>query len=84
MLIMSDPQRLRAGIESLDQRCAYCKKVLHTYPLVMGDDVARSVYHAGCAIELAMDILIDVSDFFYPPPPFERVVVLTAPPSEPD
>lgn len=62
MLIMSDTQRLRVGIASLDQRCAYCSKPLHAYPLIMGDDVAHSVYHAGCAVELAMDILVAVSD----------------------
>jgi hypothetical protein len=84
MLIMSDTQRLRAGIVSLDQRCAYCSKALHAYPLIMGDDTAQSIYHAGCAVELAIDILVDVSDFFCPPAPFDRVVVLTAPPSEPD
>lgn len=84
MLIMSDTQRLRVGIASLDQRCAYCSKPLHAYPLIMGDDVAHSVYHAGCAVELAMDILVAVSDFFCPPAPFDRVVVLMAPPDVAD
>jgi hypothetical protein len=84
MLIMSDTQRLRAGIASLNQCCAYCAKTLRAYPLIMGDDAAHSVYHAGCAVELATDILVDVSDFFCPPTPFDRVVVLTAPPPESD
>jgi hypothetical protein len=35
---------------------------------------------ADLGIELAMDILVDLSDFFCPPAPFDRVVVLTAPP----
>ena len=82
MLIMSEKQRKTAGIESLDQRCTYCSKVLHAYPLIMGDDPQHSVYHIACAVELATDILLDLSDFFCPPAPFDRVVVLTAPPSE--
>ncbi len=84
MLIMSDSQRLRARIASLDQRCAYCKKALHAYPLIMGDDTAHFVYHAGCAVELATDILVDLYSFFCPPAPFDRVVVLTVPSCEPD
>jgi hypothetical protein len=83
MLIMTDKQRQAAEIESLDQRCSYCSKVLYAYPLIMGDDPRHSVYHIACAVELATDILLDLSDFFCPPAPFDRVVVvLTAPPSE--
>ena len=82
MLIMSEKQRKTAGIESLSQRCAYCSKVLHAYPLITGDDPQHSVYHIACAVELATDILLDLSDFFCPPAPFDRVVVLTTPPSE--
>jgi len=82
MLIMSDQQCKTAGIESLDQRCAYCSKALRAYPLIMGDDAQQSVYHVACAIELTMDILVDLSDFFCPPAPFVRMVVLTAPPFE--
>ena len=82
MLIMSDKQRKMAGVESLDQRCSYCSKALHAYPLIMGDDARQSVCHAACAVELATDILLDLSDFFCPPAPFDRVAVLTAPPSE--
>jgi hypothetical protein len=84
MLIMNDTQRLRAGIASLDQRCAYCKKALHVYPLIMGDDARQSIYHAACALELATDILVDLYTFFCPPAPYDRVVVLMAPPPEPD
>ena len=82
MLIMSTKQLKAAGIESLEQRCTYCSKVLHAYPLLMGDDPQHSVYHIACAVELATDILLDLSDFFCPPAPFDRVVVLTTPPSE--
>ena len=82
MLIMTDKQCKEAGIESLAQRCTYCSKVLYAYPLIMGDDQVHSVYHISCAVELATDILLDLSDFFCPPVPFDRVVVLTAPPSE--
>jgi hypothetical protein len=82
MLIMTEKQRKMAGIESLDQRCDYCSKVLHAYPLIMGDDPQHSVYHIACAVELATDILLDLTDFFCPPAPFDRVVVLTTPPSE--
>ena len=84
MLTVSGTQHIRAGIADLNQRCASCKKALHAYPLIMGDAAAHSVYHAGCAVELATDILVDVSDFFYPPPLFHRVVALTASLSEPD
>ncbi len=82
MLIMSDKQRKMAGIESLNQRCTYCSKVLHAYPLIIVDDARQSVCHAACAVELATDILLDLGDFFCPPAPFDRVVMLTAPPSE--
>jgi hypothetical protein len=82
MLIMSEKQRKTAGVESLDQRCTYCSKVLYAYPLIMGDDPQHSIYHIACAVELATDILLDLSDFFCPPAPFDRVVVLTTPPSE--
>jgi len=44
MLIMSDKQCKAAGIESLNQRCTYCSKALHAYPLIMGDDAQHSVY----------------------------------------
>ena len=83
MLIMDDKQRRAAGIASLDQRCVYCKKALHAYPLIVGDDARQSVYHAACALELATDILVDLYTFFCPPTPFDRVVVLTAPPTSP-
>jgi hypothetical protein len=82
MLIMSDKQRKAAGIECREQRCTYCSKVLHAYPLIMGDDARHSVYHITCAVELATDILVDLSDFFCPPAPFDRLVVITTPPSE--
>jgi len=82
MLIMSDNRRKTAGIESLNQRCTYCSRVLYAYPLIMGDDAQHSVYHIACAVELATDILLDLSDFFCPPAPFDRVAVLTTPPSE--
>jgi hypothetical protein len=82
MLIMSDKQRKTAGIESLNQRCTYCSKVLHAYPLIMGDDARQSVYHISCAVELATDILVDLTDFFCPPAPFDRIVMITTPPSE--
>ncbi len=38
MLIMSDIQRLRAGVASLNERCAYCSRALHAYPLIMSDE----------------------------------------------
>ena len=50
---MSDKQRKTAGIESLNQRCTYCSRVLYAYPLIMGDDAQHSVYHIACAVELA-------------------------------
>ncbi|HLZ58840.1 MAG TPA: hypothetical protein VKR06_18010 [Ktedonosporobacter sp.] len=82
MLIMNDQQSKIAGIESLKQRCVYCSKVLHAYPLIVGDDPQQSVYHIACAVELATDILLDLTDFFCPPTPFDRVVMITTPPSE--
>ena len=78
MLIMNDNHRLRAGMASLDQHCPYCSKALHAYPLIMSDDPKQTVYHVACAVQLATDILVDVYTFFCPPPPYDRLFVLTA------
>jgi hypothetical protein len=79
MLILNDHQLLLAGGVSLNEPCPYCSQPLRSYPLIMSDDAAQTVYHAACALELATDILVDFSTFFSPPPPYERFFVLTAP-----
>ena len=79
MLIVNDEQRLRAGIGSLSKRCSYCSKAEASYPLILSDDGKLAVYHAVCAVELATDILVDLFTFFSPPPPYERLFVLTTP-----
>jgi hypothetical protein len=68
---------------SLEVRCKYCSKPLTTYPLIMSDDAEQTVYHAACAIELATDLLVDLFTFLSPPPPCERLFVLTAPDAAP-
>ncbi|GAC1308399.1 MAG: hypothetical protein NVSMB27_46050 [Ktedonobacteraceae bacterium] len=78
MLILNDEHRLRAGVTSLKQRCVYCCKALHAYPLIMSDDAQQKVYHPACAIQLATDLLVDVYTFFCPPAPYDRLFVLTA------
>jgi hypothetical protein len=83
MLIVNDEQRRLAGILSLDDRCNYCSKVLAEYPLIQSDDADQTVYHATCAVELATDILVDLFTFLSPPPPYQRLYVLTAPEAAP-
>ena len=83
MLIVNDNQRLLAGVVSLGERCKYCSKPLTTYPLIMSDDAAQTVYHAACAVELATDILVDLFTFLNPLPLYERLFVLTAPETAP-
>jgi hypothetical protein len=78
MLIVNDAQRRMAGVASLDERCAFCAKALHTYPLIISDEVKPSVYHAACAVQLATDILTDVFTFFHPPAPYGPLFTLSA------
>jgi len=83
MLIVNDTHRLLAGVGSLNEPCPYCSQPLRSYPLIMSDDAAQTVYHAACAVELATDILVDLFTFLSPPPPYERFFVLTAPDAAP-
>src|SRR5579859_5732873 len=78
MLIVNDHQLLLAGGVSLNEPCPYCSQPLRSYPLIMSDDAAQTVYHAACAVELATDILVDLFTFLSPPAPYERLFVLTA------
>ena len=77
MLIVNDTHRLLAGVVSLNEPCPYCCQPLRSYPLIMSDDAAQTVYHAACAVELATDILVDLFTFLSPPPPFIRLFVLS-------
>lgn len=79
MLIVNDNQRLLAGVVSLNEPCPYCSQPLRSYPLILSDDAAQTVYHAACAVELATDILVDLFTFLSPPAPYERLFVLSAP-----
>jgi hypothetical protein len=83
MLIVNDNQLLLAGGVSLNEPCPYCSRPLRSYPLILADDAAQTVYHAACAVELATDILVDLFTFFSPPAPYERLFVLTAPDAAP-
>src|SRR5579859_2839769 len=83
MLIVNDTHRLLAGVVSLNEPCPYCSQPLRSYPLIMSDDAAQTVYHAACAVELATYILVDLFTFLSPPPPYERFFVLTAPDAVP-
>ena len=65
------------GGVSLEVRCTYCSQPLMTYPLIMNEDAERTVSHAACAVELA-NLLVDLFPFLSPPPPCERLFVLTA------
>jgi hypothetical protein len=76
------PASAREGV-SLKEHCPYCSQPLTTYPLIMSDAAAQTVYHAACAVELATDILVDLFTFLSPPPPYERLFVLTAPDAAP-
>jgi hypothetical protein len=76
MLIFTDEQRERAGIKSLSKRCSHCRKPLLAYPLIVSDDAIFGVYHVECATDLATDILVDLSTFFCPGPPYVRLFTL--------
>jgi len=78
MLIVNSDHLSRAGVGSLDEYCPYCGSSLGSYPLIMSDDPAQTVYHVGCALELATDILVDVFTFFHPPAPCLPLFTLTA------
>jgi len=78
MLIVNDAHRCLAGVASLEERCNYCSRPLAAYPLIRSDDAEQTVYHAECAIQLATDIMVDLFTFFSPPPPFDRLFVLSA------
>ena len=80
MLIVNNDHLVRAGACSLDELCPYCSKALAAYPLIMSDDTKQTIYHIPCALELAVDILVDLDTFFHPPPPHPPLYVLTAPP----
>jgi len=77
ILIVNDNHLLLAGGVSLEVRCTYCSQPLTTYPLIMNEDAERTVSHAACAVELA-NLLVDLFPFLSPPPPCERLFVLTA------
>ena len=79
MLIVNDTHRLLAGVASLNDPCPYCCQPLRAYPLIMSDDAAQTVYHVTCALELATDLLVDLSTFFSPPAPFQPFFVLQTP-----
>ena len=70
MLIVSDDQRLRAGIGSLSKRCSYCSKAEASYPLILSDEAKLAVYHAACAAALATEILVDLYTFLSSPAPY--------------
>jgi hypothetical protein len=77
MLIVNDDHLTRAGRASLNQCCPYCGSAFATYPLIMSDDPGQTVYHVACALELATDLLVDLSTFFCPPAPYTRLFTLT-------
>jgi hypothetical protein len=83
VLIVNNKQLLCAGVTSLEQRCPYCSKSLNAYPLIMSDDPKQAVYHASCAVQLATEILVDIYTFLSPPPPYDRLFVLTVPEVDP-
>ncbi len=83
MLIINENHRLRAGVASLEERCIYSSKTLKEYPLIMSDEAGRPVYHVACALQLAIDIMVDIYTFFCPPAPYDRLFVITADHPEP-
>ncbi len=79
MLIVNDTHLTLAGVCSLDELCPYCGLAFASYPLVMSDDPAQTVYHVACALELATDILVDLFTFFRPPAPSTSLFTLATP-----
>ena len=83
MLIVNDTHHLLAGVASLNEPCPYCSQPLRSYPLIMSDDAAQTVYHAACAVELATEIMVDLYTFLSPPAPYHQLFVLTPPGAAP-
>ncbi len=77
MLIVNEDHLSRAGVCNLDTCCPYCGSALRSYPLIMSDDPAQTVYHVACALELATDLLVDLYTFFRPPAPYQSLFTLT-------
>lgn len=69
MLIVNAVHLNLAGVASLEEPCPYCGRPLAVYPLLMSDDPQQTVYHIPCALQLATDLLVDLSTFFNPPAP---------------
>jgi hypothetical protein len=61
MLIVNDEHRVRAGVCNLDEVCPYCGFAFAEYPLILSDDAEQTVYHAACALQLATEVLVDLS-----------------------
>jgi len=83
MLIVNDDHLRRAEVCSLDELCPSCCKPLREYPLLLCDEANSSVYHVSCAVQLATEILVDIYTFLSPPPPYDRLFVLTVPEVDP-
>jgi len=83
MLIVNDDHLRRAEVRSLDELCPSCCKPLREYPLLLCDEANPSVYHVPCALQLATEILVDLFTFLSPPPPYDRLFVLTVPEVDP-
>ena len=79
MLSVNVDHRKLAGVCSLDELCPYCGFAFANYPLVMSDDVAQTVYHVACALELTTDLLVDLYTFFCPSSLYTRLFTLTPP-----
>ncbi len=84
MLIINDEHCMLAGVCSLDELCPYCGLAFASYPLIMSDNPAQTVYHIACALEITTEILVDLFTFFHPPAPYARLFTLTAPAPNPE
>jgi len=62
MLIINDDHLRRADVCSLDELCPSCHQPLREYPLLLSDEAEPSVYHVACALQLATEILVNLSE----------------------
>jgi hypothetical protein len=62
MYIRTRPELHRAMNDG--QKCAYCNKVITQPHVVVVGQSSRIFYHAGCAIQVARDILAVIAEQF--------------------
>ncbi len=63
MLIVTNEQRQQATLPTFLHLspCSYCGEELAEYPFILIEGQPRMLFHAPCAIQMAIDVLTDLS-----------------------